>query len=470
MAETAPGTGTSVRSTGRGLAGALITASLMPLNSTMVAVAVPSIARSVHQDPGAVTQALVVTYLIAAIALQSTGGKLGDRLGHWRVLALGQAAVGAGAVLGFFAGDLVLLAGARVLMATGGALAVPATLALLRVSLPSERRGRAFGTFGAAMSLAAALGPIVGGVLVDAFGWESVFLVNVPVLLAAGLLVASVDRVDGTAATGAFDVRGSLLLTVALALLVLAAQPPTAVTLPLLIGGLVALAAFVRHERRVEDPVVAFDLFSSVPFTAGTLLICLQNLVMYALVFEVPLLLEERFAIGARETGQLLIWLMIAMVVTSLAAGRITHAVGPRTLAVTGSLVAVTGLLVLHAVALSSTAQVRLPLALLGVGLGLCGPAAQTASLATIPAERSGMAAGVSSTMRYLGGVAGIAFIGRVLDLQGGRAAVLADHHLVVEVFVGVLLLGLVCAALLPGGATRVHRVTAPSTGQDPRG
>ena len=466
MAETTP----AARSSGRGLAGALITASLMPLNSTMIAVAVPSISRTVDQDPGAVTQALVATYLIAAIALQSTGGKLGDRLGHWRVLALGQAAVAAGAVLGFLAGNLEVLAGARILMATGGALAVPATLALLRVSLPAERRGRAFGTFGAVMSLAAALGPIVGGVLVDAFGWESVFLVNVPVLVVAALLVASVERVQRTGSTVAFDVTGSLLLTVALALLVLAAQPSAALTIPLLVGGVVALAAFVRHEGRVEDPIVAFDLFSSVAFTAGTLLICLQNLVMYALVFEIPLLLEQRFDIGARATGQLLIWLMVAMVVTSLVAGRLTQSLGPRTVAVSGSLLTLAGLAVLLAVELSAPGQVRLPLALLGVGLGLCGPAAQTASLSAVAPARSGMAAGVSSTMRYLGGVVGIAFIGRALDLHGSRSAVLAEHHVVVEVFLGVLVLGLLAAAMLPGGAPRVPRPVPAPPGQDARG
>ena len=209
---------------GRGLVGAFLTASLMPLNSTMVAVAVPSIARSVGHGPAAVTQALVATYLIAAIALQSPGGKLGDRLGHWRVLALGQAVVGTGAILGFLATSLPVLAGARVLMATGGALAVPATLALLRVSLPLERRGRAFGTFGAVMALAAALGPIVGGVMVDAFGWEAVFVANVPVLAVAAVLVASADRVRDARPSSRFDTLGSALLTAALVLLVLAAQ------------------------------------------------------------------------------------------------------------------------------------------------------------------------------------------------------------------------------------------------------
>jgi MFS family permease len=455
MAEQARTGAPPLEGVGRGLAGALMTASLMPLNSTMVAVAVPSIGRTVGHGPGAATQALVSTYLIAAIALQSPGGKLGDRVGHWRVLALGQAAVGAGAILGFFATDLATLAGARILMATGGALAVPATLALLRVSLPAERRGRAFGAFGAAMATAAALGPIVGGVLVDAFGWEAVFVANVPVLALAAVLVASVDRVVDVRAAGRFDTLGSVLLTVGLALLVLGAQAAGSATLVLVLGGLAALAAFGVHERRVQDPVVAFDLFASPAFAAGTLLICLQNLVMYALVFEIPLVLEERFGLGARQTGQLLIWLMIAMVVTSLGAGRLTERLGPRVLAVAGSSVCLAGLLVLRLDGLASAGHVRLPLALLGVGLGLCGPAAQTASLSAVAPARSGMAAGVGSTMRYLGGVAGIAFLGRALDLHGSRVAVLAAHHRVVEVFVGVLVLGLVCAVRLPGSGRR---------------
>lgn len=447
---------------GLGLAGALMTASLMPLNSTMVAVAVPSIGRTVAQDPATVTQALVATYLIAAIALQSPGGKLGDRLGHWRVLALGQVAVGAGATLGFLADNLAMLAGARILMATGGALAVPATLALLRMTLAPERRGRAFGTFGAAMALAAALGPVLGGVLVDAFGWAAVFVVNLPVLALAVVLIASAERVHGTLSTGRFDTAGSLLLTTGLVLMVLAVEGADALSLLLLVGAIAVLAGFGWHERRVEDPVVAFDLFASPSFAAGTLMICLQNLVMYALVFEVPLVLEHRFGLGARETGQLLIWLMVAMVVTSLVGGRFTDRVGPRTLAVLGSLVCLAGLGMLRAGDLGAPGEVRLPLALLGIGLGLSGPAAQTASLSAVARERSGMAAGVSSTMRYLGGVAGIAFLGRVLDLSGTRAAVLSEHHRVLEVFLGVLVLGLVCACRLPERRTPDGTPLAP--------
>jgi MFS family permease len=437
--------------TSRGLVAALLTAALMPLNSTMVAVAVPAIGREFHHDPGVVTQALVATYLIAAIALQSPGGKLGDRLGHWRMFTAGQVAIGLGAVLGFFAPDLPVLAACRVLMAVGGAVAVPATVALLRLELPPEKRGRAFGTFGATMALAAALGPILGGVLVDAFGWEAVFLANVPVLAASALLAASVPHPDAGPSATRFDWPGSALLTAGLALVVLAAQGTGAATVPLLAVGLAVLGGFAWWERRAADPVLALDLFRSVPFTAGTLLIGLQNLVMYALVFELPLVLEKLFDLDARETGQLLIFLMVAMVLTSLVAGRLTDRLGPRPLAVAGALVCVAAILVMRGSALHTSGSVRLPLVMLGIGLGLSGPAAQTASLSAVHRDRSGIAAGVSSTMRYLGGVVGIAFLGQVLDVDSPASTVRDQHHTVLTVFAGVLVLGLACAALLPG-------------------
>ena len=458
----------------RGLVAALLTASLMPLNSTMVAVAVPAIGHQFDESPASVTQALVATYLIAAIALQSPGGKLGDRIGHWRVFAAGQVAIGAGALLGFLAPDLLLLACCRVLMAVGGAVAVPATVALLRVELPPERRGRAFGTFGATMALAAALGPVVGGILVDAFGWRAVFLANVPVLLISALLAAGRRRPTTVRGTTAFDWPGSVLLTVALTLVVLSAQRGVGAPVLLLAAGVLALAGFAVRERRAEDPVIAFDLFRSSSFSAGTLLIAAQNLVMYALLFEVPLLLGRLFHLDARHVGQTLIFLMAAMVLTSLVAGRLTDRFGARRLAVSGSLVCLAAVALLATSDLTSAGSIRWPLALLGVGLGLSGPPAQTAPLSAVEGVRSGMAAGVSSTMRYLGGVAGIAVLGQVPTLSGGREAVLHSHHDVLAIFAVALVVGLGCALALPGRpqdrprrrSLRRREVLVPGTAQ----
>lgn len=445
------------RRTTRRLVAACLTASLLPLNSTMVAVAVPDVADELGHAVTTVTQALVATYLITAIALQSPGGKLGDRLGSWRVVGLGQLVMGTGALLGLVATDLAVLAVARMLMACGGALAVPATVALLRLELPPERRGRAFGIFGAVMGFAAAVGPVVGGVLVDAWAWEAVFLANLPVLAVAVLVArpAGLHQSErGAAATGPaprFDWWGSALLTAALVLGVLSAQGERG-TSPLVLGcGLALLAVFVWWERRAADPVVDVGLFRSVPFAAGSCLVGLQNLVMYALLFELPLVLTRLFSLDAAATGRLLAFLTVAMVVMSLVAGALTDRFGPRPVALGGALLCLAGLVVLERSGLSAPDDVRVPLALLGAGIGLSSPAAQTASLSAVPSGQSGMAAGVGSTVRYLGGIAGIALLARALDVDGTREQVLAEHRAVLVVFAVVLVASAVCAAALPG-------------------
>ncbi len=443
MADTTVPPGTT-----RGLVAACLAASLMPLNSTMIAVAVPDIAEHVDTPPGTVTQALVATYLVAAIALQSPGGKLGDRIGQWSAFGFGQGLLALGAIAGFLAPTLWLLTASRVLMAAGGAIVVPATIALLRTELPEHRRGRAFGIFGSVMSLAAGIGPLVGGELVRLFGWPSIFLANLPILVLSAVLAASAHHEPTPRRPTRFDWAGSILLGAALVCLVLAAEEPEH-ALVLTVVGVGLLVPFVLVERRVGDPIVAFGLFRDVRFTAGTLVIALLNLVMYALVFEIPLVVAQAFNIGPASTGRLLIFLMLAMVLTSLAAGRLADRFGPRVLGVVGVLTCLGGLVLMRVLPLEGVADLRLPLILLGVGLGLANPAAQAASLAGIARADSGMAAGVSSTMRYLGGIVGIALLGRIIDGSSSADAVLAQHDLLLSVFVGVLVVTVACAALL---------------------
>lgn len=429
----------------------------MPLNSTMIAVALPDISAEFDADPAVVTQALVTSYLVAAIVLQSPAGKVGDRIGHARMVATGQLLIAAGALLGYLATSLALLTVARILMAAGGAVLLPATVAMLRRTLPPELRGRAFGAFGAEMALAAALGPLAGGALVDAFGWPSVFLANLPVLAASVGLGAVASRAAKREIQGApprFDWVGTLLLAAALTSIVMGLRPDGGHAVLLLAVGAALLVPFVLWEQRAADPVIAFSLFRSVTFSAGTVLIAVQNLVMYALLFEVPLIAQELFDLGARGTGQLLVSLMLAMVVVSPIGGRLVDRVGARVIALAGSVAALIGIVVLARADLTAAGQVVVPLALLGAGVGLATPAAQSASTTAAPAHHAGMAAGIGSTMRYLGGLTGVAVMSVLLDVSGTRAAVLSEHRTLMTVFVGALLIGLVCATLLPGRTT----------------
>jgi EmrB/QacA subfamily drug resistance transporter len=438
--------------TWRSLGSALLASSLMPLNSTMIAVALPEIAREFARPPGTVAQAVVASYLVAAIVLQGPGGKLGDRLGHRRVLSLGLALVAVGAVLGVVAPALGVLAVARVLMAAGGAAIVPATVALLRIELPPQRRGRAFGLFGAVMSLAAGIGPVVGGELVRAFGWPSIFAANLPVIgLVAVLTATGRTRRAESQDRPRFDVVGTVLLTATLAALVLGLES-TGRTAAVLLGACAALLVpLVWWERRVTDPVVAFGLFGSVAFTAGSLLVAFQNLVMYTLLFELPLVLAALVAVDSAATGRLLVAMTAVMILASPIAGRLTDRIGARLVAVGGTVACLAAVGLLATADLSSLRSLVLPLAVLGLGVGLATPAAQSASLAAVPREGSGAAAGIGSTMRYLGGVVGVALLGRLVDLTGDRSTVLGEHQIVLGVFAVVLVAGLACAVALPG-------------------
>jgi MFS family permease len=246
-------------------------------------------------------------------------------------------------------------------------------------------------------------------------------------------------------------------------LFVVGAQGEHATSLVILALGLAALIPFGWWERRTPDPIVDLRLFRSVPFAAGSVLIGLQNLVMYTLLFELPLVLDELFELSAQATGQLLTFLMVTMVAMSLVAGRLTDRLGPRSVALAGALLCLAAVVVLARSGPSAPDDVRIPLALLGAGLGLSSPAAQSASLSAVAPGQSGMAAGVSSTMRYLGAVIGIALLGRMLDLDGSRAQVLAEHRAVLTVFAVTLVVSLACAAVLPrrDAMAGVHRAGA---------
>ena len=433
----------------------------MPLNSTMIAVALPDISVEFDRDPALVAQGLVTSYLIAAVVLQSPAGKIGDRIGHARMVVAGQVLVAAGAFLGYLAPALWVLIVARILMAAGSAALVPSTLALLRHGLPPERRGRAFGAFGAMMALSAALGPVVGGELVRAFGWASVFSANLPVLAVSVALgafagrAAAPDRVTRPR----FDWVGTGLLAGGLTSIILGLRPDGGHVLLLVAVGVGLLVPFALWERRASDPVVAFSLFRSVHFSAGAFLIAVQNLVMYALIFQIPLVTVALFDLEARGTGRLIVSMMIAMVITSPVAGRLTDHLGARSIAVAGSLVALVGIAGLAWIDLTAPGQLTLPMVMLGIGLGLTTPAAQSASMTAVRLDLAGMAAGIGSTMRYLGGIVGVAVMSLLLDVHGTHAEVVSEHRILMAVFAGALLVGLACAVLLPGRLVAVdHR------------
>lgn len=428
--------------TSRELVALGISVALVPLNSTMLAVAMPQIAHDLNVKSEALTQALVASYLLVGIVLQSPGGKLGDGIGHGRALGLGQLVFALGAIVGFAGRAVLPLEIARGLMAAGGAVMVPSAFALVRSRAPANAQAKAFGAFGAVMGIAAAIGPLVGGEIVSRLGWPSLFAANAPPVLIAAVL-ARAKGTEPRRAMPKFDLLGSALLGIGLSLAVIGLRSRRLVIAG---AGVLVVVLFFAWERRAKDPVIDPSLFKTRAFVTGVAVVGLQNLAMYALLFELPLVLSRAFDAGAKTNGRTLLALTLAMVAGSLTSGRVVGRLGERASAMLGSSIALLGMVVLASKPLHAPGDLVWGLLPLGLGIGLSTPALQTAAMAAVEKQRSGMAAGVSSTARYLGAVVGVGLVSSLL----GAGDVLVAHRTAMLTLAAVLVVALALAALLP--------------------
>lgn len=408
-----------------------LAALLAPLNSTIIAVALPTITHAFDASAALATRWLVTAYLVVTIVAQSPAGKLADLWGTSRVLTLGRSMFGLGALLAAFSPSLPILGAGRVLMALGGAFTIPTVFAILRNSVPHERRGRVFGVFGALMGTAAAIGPIVGGYLTSRFGWHSIFFVNIPVVLLSFALVPP-ERTAARGRATKFDFAGSALLAIAVLLLVGAVER---MHVWLALGAIAALIAFIARELRASDPVLDVRLFTHSSFAAGSAIVALQNLAMYALLFLLPFFIPGNPA----ATGRMLLLFTAGMVLASPIGGRLSDALGPRIVGLTGAAVATAG-----AWMFVTGAPLVASLILMGAGIGITTSPSQAAAMSAIQASQAGVASGALSTMRYLGGVIASGLV--ALIAAGG---VQKDARLMV--FPAVLFLSALVALALPG-------------------
>jgi EmrB/QacA subfamily drug resistance transporter len=421
---------------------------LAPLNSTMIAVALPDIQRGFGVSVTA-TASLVTIYLVAMAVGQPIGGRLGDLYGRRRVYLLGLVWFAVASAGCAFAPSLPWLIVFRTQQALAGALSFPTGAAMVREAVPQERRGSAFGVVGMAAGLAAASGPPLGGALVHAFGWPAIFWANVPVVGTALLLGwRSLPRRTTDAAKPPFDFAGSGLLAASLgAVLVI----PTLLRLerPLLaaVAGMVGIACavgFVRWELRTRAPVVDVRLFARSHFAAACASIGLSNLVMYTTLLALPLYLAGARGFGVQVAGAILVALSAFAALWGPVGGRWTDKRGRWLPAVAGAVILLAGTLMLTAaVTRPGLGFLVAALATMGLGLGMSAAPVQTAAVEAVPARETGSAAGIFSTARYLGSVTGstilaVAFVEPPLPGQTDRF-VLLFAGLSVAALVGIL-------------------------------
>ena len=425
---------------------------LVPLNSTMLAVALPSV--MTEFGVGAATVASLVTLYLGAVAITlPVSGSLGDRFGHRRVFLFGVAGFALASALAATAGSFEVLAASRVLQAATGGLVSTSSVALLRAMAPPDRRGSAFGLFDMLVSTSAAIGPLVGGLLVAGLGWRSLFVVAVPVALLAAVAVGALappQQVAPRAVPRPIDLLGLGLLAAFLISLLLGLrglEGGGAESLAILAAPFL-LALFVLTELRTEHPAVDPRLFASRPFAAAVVGIFGTTMILHATLVLVPLLVERLQGGNAQTSGVVLLGISALGALAAPIGGRYSDVVGRRLPAVLGTLAIAAGLGALWIVAPeASTLLLGLLLAVVGFGMGMAGSPRQTAALELIEPERVGMAAGTYLTGRYVGGALGATLAGAVLGGTVTAGGVSTGFGILAGVAVGVA----VASLFLPG-------------------
>jgi EmrB/QacA subfamily drug resistance transporter len=414
----APGSGDTGRA-GLVLVAMTLANAMILVDQTAVPIALPDIMNGFRVGSQEVQWVLSCS-LLALAGLLVLGGKLGDLLGRRLIFVTGAVLFAGASAVGGLAPSFPVLLVARVVQGVGGALMLPTSVAIVSAAFPPERRGRALGTMGGAAAVAGAVGPTIGGMLTSALSWRAVLLVNAPLAVACVAVALRAVAADRPRIAGArVDVGGAVLICIALVGLSFGfSQTEVAgwgapdVLVPLA-AAVIAAAAFVLHERRVEDPLLDFALLRSHRnYLGATVSQGVGGLAEMGLGVIFPLLLILNLGMDPALAGLALIPTTLPMIVVSPLAGRWYDRSGGRPPLVTGyALLLVSGLVLAWGADGADYARILPGLLLYGFGLALILTVNDPVSLDSVPDADQGQASGVSATAEQGFGALGIAVL-----------------------------------------------------------
>jgi EmrB/QacA subfamily drug resistance transporter len=385
----------------------LIGTFLVPINSTMIAVALSTI--SAHfNEPLANISWVVTIYLIVMAVTQPIAGKLGDLYGNrniylWGVLFFLIASLGC-----IFSTNLISLIIFRSLQAVGGALLTPNTIAIIRYIVPRERLSKVLGVFGMGMGLGAAIGPLLGSVLIENFNLESIFWVNVPFLslaLMGGIFM--IPKFNFKRGSHSLDIQGSLYLAISISLLILLTHGLGLIKSIIMgIVFILSLILFIKRENSAENPIIDFSLFKNNSFTSANLSILLSNFVMYVILLIMPLLMKSQFHLSTTQTGIVLSIFSLSMSLSGWIGGLLNNKFGSKkVIGFSFAMIIFSNILFLYLENFASIIFLIVALIVGGFSTGVGLTSMQVASLDSVNKELSGTASGIYSTFRYFGSI-----------------------------------------------------------------
>ena len=397
---------------------------MLLLDITVVNVALPDLQRDLDASFEDL-QWVIDAYTLSLAALMVTAGVLADRYGRRRLFEIGLVIFTVASLLCALAPGALELNLARALQGVGGAIMFATGLALIATVFFGRERGTALGIWGATIGGAVAVGPLVGGALTEAFGWEWVFLINVPI----GIACVAISRLrveeSRNEQAHAIDWAGTVVFSAGLFLLVYglirgnAQGWGSAETIVQLGGALALLAAFVVIELRAREPMIDLALFRNRTFTGGSIVAFGLSASMFAMFLYLTLYVQNGLGYSPLETG--LRFLPITLVAFFIApiAGNVMHRVAPNVQLGTGMALVGIGLFLMSGLERDSGWTALLPgFIVAGAGIGMVNVVISGVAVGVVPPERSGMASGINSTFRQVGIATGIAALGVVFQTR----------------------------------------------------
>lgn len=396
---------------------------VLMLDSTVIVLALPAI----RADLGASADGLQWTqnaYLLTLTVTVITAGRLGDIRGRRRVFIAGMVIFALGSLVSGTAGSEEMLIAGRIAQGVGGAALLSLSLALTSHAFPPDRQARALGIWAAISALALAVGPLIGGVLIEAASWRWIFFINLPVAaVGIAVLLARGEESRDPEAPRRVDLAGVAVLTVGLTAIVFALIQAdewgwgSAATLGLLAGGVIALGGFWALERRRQDPLVDFSLFRNRPYLGASAAAFSLVGSYWVVMFFQPQYLQIELGYSAVAAGVMVLPITAPMACFSPVAGRLIARLGARTTMTAGMLFGIAGL-VLQALAEESAAFGDLLPGFLcfGIALALVYTPMSVAAMAAMPRSKAGIASGVLAMLRVLAGSLLLAVAGAVFQ------------------------------------------------------
>jgi EmrB/QacA subfamily drug resistance transporter len=453
------------------IAAAVLGSGVAFLDSTVVNAALPAIAADLHADLGDL-QWVLTGYLLTLGSLLVLGGSLGDRYGRRKIFQIGVLAFALTSLLCAVAPDTGFLVAARCVQGVAAALVVPNSLAIVSASFATEDRGRAIGAWSGLGAIASAIGPFVGGYLIDSVSWRWVFVINLPVAaVAAWIAWKHVPESRDEHASTRLDVAGSVLLTTGLAGLVYALiEGPgngwKRGSVALGVIGVLALVAFVMVEARKRNPMIPLAIFRSEQFSGANAVTFAVYAAFGAVTFLLVVHLQTDLGYSALEAGASLVPLTACMFLLSARAGALAQRIGPRIPMTVGPLVVALGMMLLARVDPGTTywETVFPALVVLGLGLSLTVAPLTATVLGAVDDSHAGIASAINNSVARIAGLLAVAVLPAAAGLTAKQGLDLVDGFArAMYIAAGLAAIGGVLAFLTIRRAVYVEPVTRPN-------